>query len=188
MGIQSPDDSRVLHLAVHPSAWTGTPPSAPQPSQSRTTPMFTPSQSPQIVYPPMPTVPPPTPQPQSQPLSQQPATQLTYRSLVPPPAGTPLAYVVHLHNKAVHVLTNGRLPPNPPEIAQLTTSRLLAVSTLQSQGWFWPPQLDEEYPTYDGASAGVRYERVIIECVPLPFFVCLPADSLITETSLSCNS
>ncbi|KAK7695537.1 hypothetical protein QCA50_000173 [Cerrena zonata] len=160
----SPDDSRVLHLAVHPSAWTGTPPLAPQSSQSRTTPLMTPSQSPQIVYPPMPTVPPPTPQPR--PLSQQPATQLTYRSLVPPPAGTPLTYVVHLHNNAVHVLTTGRLPSNPPEPSQLTTSRMLAVSTLQSQGWFWPPQLDEEYPSYDGASTGVRYERVIIENQP----------------------
>lgn len=114
----------------------------------------------------MPTVPPPTPQPQSQPISQQPATQLTYRSLVPPPTGSPLTYIVHLHNKAVHVLTTGRLPPNPPDASQLSVSRILAVSTLQSQGWYWPPQLDEEYPTYDGASTGVRYERVVLECVP----------------------
>ncbi|CAL1701484.1 unnamed protein product [Somion occarium] len=151
----SPSDSRVLHLSVHPSAWSGSPPSTAL--QNQTPPPVTPTQTPQLIYPPTPTMPLPTPQS---------SAQLTYRSLVPPPAGSPLAHVVHLHNKAVHVLTHGKLPSNPPEPSQLAPQRSLAISTLHSQGWIWPPLLDEEYPPADDANTGVRYERVLLENQP----------------------
>ncbi|KAI0080648.1 hypothetical protein K474DRAFT_1657456 [Panus rudis PR-1116 ss-1] len=146
----SPDESRVLHLAVHPSAWDGAPPSSADGSQP------SPASS-QI----------PSPQPQYAPGSQRQYTsQFTYRSIVPPPTGMPLPFIVHVHNVAIHVLTHGELPSNSVNPGQLIAQRSFAMQVLQAHGWFWPSILDEAYPMSAETVPGVKYERVVIDNQP----------------------
>ncbi|KAH9951848.1 hypothetical protein B0H21DRAFT_874422 [Amylocystis lapponica] len=131
---KSPDDSRIIHLAVHPSAWTGSPPGStitPPDAQS-------PSRT---------SLPPHTTQP-----------PLVHRSQ-PSLYASPLTHVIVKHNIALGVLTTGPVAGNPPESESWRT---LAVDTLRSHGWAWPAILDEEYPLPGNYGEGVKYERVTL--------------------------
>ncbi|KAL4241415.1 Homocysteine-responsive endoplasmic reticulum-resident ubiquitin-like domain member 1 /2 [Abortiporus biennis] len=142
---KSPNESRVVHLAVHPSAWTSGMPSTSTPDQSSSTPAPTPLST-QRLQPSSSTVrPPPYPQPVA--------------------GGLPLPYIVAKHRAALQVLITGQLPQEPNS-SLLSSQRQYAVSVLNSYGWSWPRILDEDYPPADSSNPGLRYEQVMIDNYP----------------------
>lgn len=133
---QSPDDARIIHLAVHPSAWSSEPPNRSVPSTSSPYPSSTP----------------------------QPRPQQNGQYLSSPPAATPLPFILNKHNTALHVLKHGRLPVTTlADNAQEPALRQHALSVIQSYGWSWPSILDAEYPPDSDTNEGLKYERVVIE-------------------------
>ncbi|KAJ6629129.1 hypothetical protein B0H10DRAFT_25296 [Mycena sp. CBHHK59/15] len=138
---QSPNEPRIVHLAVHPSAWSATPPDIPQPPLVAPLPLPTPSPSP---LPPSPFI--------SQAFPPRPL-----QSGLPPPTH-PLAFVSMKHQHALNALQQVRSPP--PEI-DIAAARFFAIQTVERQGWSWPSILDEEFPPT--TTGGLKYERVAIE-------------------------
>jgi hypothetical protein len=142
---QSPDELRIVHLAVHPSAWSSTPPDIPQatPAASSATPLPRPmpQNPPEIPISPATNFPPPIPQP----------TQ-------------PLAFVLLKHQNALRALTHGAVG-QVINIPDLEASRSAAVQVVEAHGWSWPAILDEPFPA--ATAGGVMYERVTIKFVVL---------------------
>ncbi|KAI9001339.1 hypothetical protein BD414DRAFT_526548 [Trametes punicea] len=153
---KSPDDSRVVHLAVHPSAWTSSPPALPSISNA----------------------PSPAPQPTST-THRPPASQPRLSSYTVPPASThpgpapsPLppypsvAYIQYLHNLALCVLSRGAiaLPPQPP-LSELETWRSAAMDVYRNRSWAWPTVFDVPFPS-GSSEEGAVYEPVTIEGLP----------------------
>ncbi|KAF8897401.1 hypothetical protein BD779DRAFT_1490613 [Infundibulicybe gibba] len=130
---KSIDEPHIIHLAVHPSAWTSTPPEIPQ-------------VAPVPSIPPMPLEQPPTPRPyqnhQSFPAAQP----------------QPLSYIIYLHRNALLVLTGGKIEQSSEPMG---ISRARAVQIVERQGWSWPTILDDEFPP--AADGGLRYERVSLD-------------------------
>lgn len=148
MTIQSPDDSRVIHLAVHPSAWTSTPPTLPS----------APSSTPRL-----------------QPTPTQPRTSAGQATPAPlwslpssrgsntyPPAPA-ISFIRYAHSIALCLLCEAgiSLPPHP-STSDVETWRAAAEDFYRSRGWPWPAAFDEDSP--DGAlGVGAKYEYVTIE-------------------------
>ncbi|OSC98659.1 hypothetical protein PYCCODRAFT_1438996 [Trametes coccinea BRFM310] len=154
---KSPDDSRVVHLAVHPSAWTSAPPSLPSAPSA-------PSPAPQ-----------PTPTPSHRPTAsqaRQPSYPASYASGHPGPTSAPtssfppLAYIQYLHNFALCVLSGGAvaLPPQPPT-SELEAWRRAAMDVYRNRGWTWPAVFDKPFPS-GSPEEGAVYEAVTIEGLP----------------------
>ncbi|KAF7355196.1 NAD binding rossmann fold [Mycena sanguinolenta] len=133
---KSPNEPRIVHLAVHPSAWSSTPPDIPQPPPAAT---------------PAPT----TPSSLSSFLSSHP---------VPPSRGSifapanPLVYVLARHQQAFNALEQLRVSHLDSDTLAAKSS---AVQTVERHGWSWPSILDEEFPL--ATEGGVKYERVVLE-------------------------
>ncbi len=151
---QSPDDSRVIHLAVHPSAWTSAPPTLPaaptiatfasQPTATPTQPRASAGQSA-----PSPSWYPPLPQ-----LSNP------YLNASPIP---PIAYIHHLHNQALAIISAGAITsPSQPNSTDLEAWRSAAKDFYRVRGWPWPDIYDAPYPS-GTAEQGVVYEPVTLE-------------------------
>ena len=139
---KSPDDARIIHLSVHPSAWTGTPPATPQSHSGIATAS------------------------QAQPGSQSAGRRDARSQPVPQTAGTlPHPLIVLKHAEAIHILTHGCFPTPRPELSSVPQMRSLAITTLQAYGYSWPTIFDEEYPPASEATEGVKYEPVTIEYV-----------------------
>ncbi|EMD40612.1 hypothetical protein CERSUDRAFT_148805 [Gelatoporia subvermispora B] len=134
---KSPEDSRIVHLAVHPSAWTSTPLSVASPSTSTA---------------------PVTPNPPQ--TSQTPASRQHQLSAY---GSHPLSYIMFRHHGALHVLVHGSYPDSGASLRELEPWRSIAIEALRSWGWSWPAVFDEEYPPSDGRGGGVKYERTTID-------------------------
>ncbi|KAF9055090.1 hypothetical protein BDZ89DRAFT_975313 [Hymenopellis radicata] len=138
---KSPNEPRIVHLAVHPTAWTSSPPAlaapAPQPAQHR----------------------PATSRPSmTSPASIQEILASMGSQPPPPPAVDPLAFVLHRHNTAIQVLSQGAEPQaSPPP----SLSRLDAMAYVDSLGWSWPIILDDEFPP--STPGGVKYTQIVHE-------------------------
>ncbi|KAJ6539211.1 hypothetical protein B0H19DRAFT_1177720 [Mycena capillaripes] len=131
---QSPNEPHIVHLAVHPSAWSSTPPDIPQPP-----PVAAPS-----------------------PVSLPSLSPFLSPTFAPRPslfaATNPFAYVLARHQQALNALEQLRVAHL--ETDTLAT-RFSAVQALERHGWSWPSILDDEFPP--ATEGGVKYERVILE-------------------------
>ncbi|KIM90978.1 hypothetical protein PILCRDRAFT_157734 [Piloderma croceum F 1598] len=142
------EDSRIIHLAVNPAAWSSGPPELP--SSASTASAALPSYF-------------STPQP----------GQLMQPSAYPPrinnqPVGLggvqhhPMGYVVWKHQNAILALTSGRVLVNrtgDQTTFDLNTSRPWAIQVLEKNGYSWPGILDEPFP-------GVDDDGVALESLP----------------------
>ncbi|KAJ7904389.1 hypothetical protein B0H14DRAFT_2662615 [Mycena olivaceomarginata] len=131
---QSPNEPRIVHLAVHPSAWSSTPPDLPQP--------------------PLAAAPAPVPPP---PLSPFLTPTFSPRPSIFAPAN-PLAYVLSRHQQAFNALEQLRVSPLDSDSL---AARFSAVQAVERHGWSWPSILDDEFPP--ATEGGVKYERVVLE-------------------------
>ncbi|KAJ7499054.1 hypothetical protein FB451DRAFT_1548773 [Mycena latifolia] len=137
---QSPNEPRIVHLAVHPSAWSGTPPDIPQVPQ---VPLAAPS--------PLPPLPLPSPF-----LSQAFAPRPPPQSIFAP--ANPLSYVSARHQQALNALEQLRVSHLDSDTL---AARFSAIHAVERHGWSWPSILDDEFPP--STEGGVKYERVVIE-------------------------
>lgn len=140
---KTPSDPRIIHLAVHPSAWTSSPSDTAQP---------TPTLSGISQVSPVPQT---TAAPSTSSRTQQPSSR-----------SVSLPFIVQKHNAALHVLTHGQLPSPPADPAAAREARSYAAGALYAHGWSWPAVLDEEYPLATGSAGGVKYERTIVDNQP----------------------
>ncbi|TFK43384.1 hypothetical protein BDQ12DRAFT_674891 [Crucibulum laeve] len=143
---KSQDEPRIVHLAVHPSAWVTPPPVAPQhtpasPIHPRTMlPTNTSRPAPVPVY----------------------HTQHRRPPLAPPASTTPhpLAYIVFLHQNALLAL-EGRSMRTTAGVEGLQDLRSAAIQLVENNGWSWPTILDDSYP--EPTEGGLRYECVNVD-------------------------
>lgn len=155
----STNDSRIIHLAVNPAAWSSNPPELPSPAASGATAFpsyFSAPQPGQFMQ--------SAPQPTR--INTQPAG----------PAGVqhhPMGYIVWKHQNAILALTSGRVIVNRPgdlTTIGLETSRPWAVHVLEKNGYSWPGILEEPFPGIDDEGValeslpeGVKYQQVFID-------------------------
>jgi len=140
---QSPDQPRIIHLAVHPSAWSSAPPSLPTP-----------------ISPPNPTPLPPDSSFRTS--SIFPISQAIDDGLVSQ-TPHPLTYILNKHQAALSALTQGTLV-YPTSSVNLDMLRSMAIRAVEGHGWSWPAILDEKYPP--ATVGGLRYDSVVIKYVP----------------------
>lgn len=162
--VQSLDQPRVVHLAVHPSAWSSTPPDIPNLPNAQPIPSHPQSQNiPELQLPPVTNIPPPI-------------SQATH----------PLAFVLLKHQNALQALIHETVG-HTPGISDLGASRSLAVQAIELHGWTWPAILDEEFPA--ATEGGVKYERIIVKFVimyPMCFrYVLTVYNSVVKASCLS---
>ncbi|KAH7916311.1 hypothetical protein BJ138DRAFT_1140056 [Hygrophoropsis aurantiaca] len=135
---KSPEEQRIVHLAVHPSAWTAAPPTTVrEPTPTPTAPEI-----------PLPaTVPIPVASNASAPNSS-----LT---------GQTLPFIAFRHQNALRALLLEPLLPSP-SYTDLEAARCDAKKAVEQQGYVWPDLLDDDVPTYrPDAGQGVVYERTV---------------------------
>lgn len=172
----------VVHLSVHPSAWAGSPPSITAASVNPSLPATTATSTfPSPTHTghntgagtPAPIAPPSVQYSGPSPRNLQPGTNLLTPTALPAPTSVPglapvsvgyLNYVAYQHLGAVSVLRRGRLPEDSPP-SGLAESKNLAKQLLTLWGYRWPPVFDEEYPSTQDESAGIKYEPATIEWV-----------------------
>lgn len=138
---KSCDETRIVHLAVHPSAWSSTPldiPKVPQPQVQSTIPKSRPA----------PQSPPESP---SSPVMNSPPTisQVAHS----------LTFVLFKHQIALRALTPDAVS-HVIDVGDLSASRSLAVQAVESHGWTWPAILDEEFPA--ATAGGLKYDCVTL--------------------------
>ncbi|KAH9894417.1 hypothetical protein C8Q73DRAFT_731613 [Cubamyces lactineus] len=151
---KSPDDSRIVHLAVHPSAWTSTPPSLPSASEATSpAPQATPTAHRA-----------PAPQPRL-----SPSTLSSHRPSVASPLQSHFAaveYIRYLHNLALCTLSGGAVAlPAQPSASELEYWRSSAVDLYRSRSWTWPAVFDQPWPS-GSSEDGAVYEPVTLEGLP----------------------
>jgi hypothetical protein len=187
--MQTADETRVVHLSVHPSAWTSAPPNASAPSVTQ------PSTSTNLLVPPVIAAPHPlhSPAPLVTGYSDAayaydyfshararptPGTPLLYPSTpaipmpmpvasllpVPSPAFSPLTYVLFRHNNALLAIMQRPDVPELP-IEQMEGPRQIAIATVNRLGWHWPAVLDEPFPEETPGQMGATYERIVVKYV-----------------------
>ena len=168
---QSPEDIQVIHLAVHPSAWTSSPPRVLQ-----TEPSATLQSSPAALQGPPRRVPMPSP-PRMPPLS--------HASPTPLPS---LAYLHYLHSLSLSVLSGGSIElPTVPTVNELESWRASAQDLYRSRSWPWPAIYDEPFPS-GSPEPGAIYQAVTLEYVSPVFFLVSLAELPLTEASPICGS
>lgn len=134
---KSPDEPRIVHLAVHPTAWSSTPPEIQQP----------------------PTVVPVT-QPHYTLRPPQPRAHAPMHSAPVLPDSHPLGFVQHMHQNAILALTQNRTITHNNR-NELDAARVWAVHVVERIGWTWPAILNEEFPS--ATEGGLVYENVTVE-------------------------
>ncbi|KAG5643771.1 hypothetical protein DXG03_009650 [Asterophora parasitica] len=134
-----PDEPRIVHLAVHPSAWSSSPPEIPPPAQA---PPQAPTQAPLV---------------RTRLRDSMPGS--TSQTFSIPPALSTLAFVHSKHQAALAALS-GEVAPQTSGVDP-HVSRALAVHAVESHGWAWPAILDEEFPP--ATEGGLKYERVTLD-------------------------
>ncbi|KIL68166.1 hypothetical protein M378DRAFT_1063727 [Amanita muscaria Koide BX008] len=137
---KSPDEPRIVHLAVHPSSWSSAPPSIDPVSGSGTTPE------------PFSTMPP-----------QNVRTIFDRLNNVSSPEGNPVEFIQWKHDNALCALMHGGTNAWNRGLST-QASRSLAMSYVHSRGYEWPTILDEEFPA--PTAGGVKYECKTIDGLP----------------------
>ncbi|KZT72723.1 hypothetical protein DAEQUDRAFT_685893 [Daedalea quercina L-15889] len=148
------DEVHVLHLSVHPSAWTdGTPTLPSSSSQPAPTPLTVPLAM-------------PGPLPVSVPFSYPITPPVASPSMADPTmlAYTTLGYVYYKHASALSVFMNGTDRIEGANVGDTQRWRAVAIEMLGHHGWAWPALLDEEYP--QPTSGGLKYERTTVDGLP----------------------
>ncbi|KAG0705517.1 hypothetical protein DFH29DRAFT_988567 [Suillus ampliporus] len=130
------DEQRIVHLSVHPSAWSGAPPTS-----STTIPISSKGKSPSQ---------------QSDASSNTPSIPVETQSH--PYAHLPLdhQFIAYIHQVALSNLTRGLIehPQN-----SVIPSRTIALENLEQKGYVWPSVLDEPFPfSQPGDGPGLQYE------------------------------
>ncbi|KIY46601.1 hypothetical protein FISHEDRAFT_46938 [Fistulina hepatica ATCC 64428] len=163
---QSPSEPRVVHLAVHSSAWTSEPPnrkgSAANPSSTPLASAYSQaSSSSSSTYPQPPLAIPTTP-------SIRPPFVPMYHIRSPAPPAHPLAFVRFRHDQALSVLSeaNPTVPYGTQFLDEYTPVELrdAAAIFVNRAGYVWPSILDISFPLR--APGGIRYEYAAIEGQP----------------------
>jgi len=139
-------EPRVVHLAVHPSAWSSSPPDIPRVAVTTSTDGMT-----QLSSSPVP--------PRNQITARMEFTGVP-QSAAPRPT---LAFIVYKHQKALAVLSPIVIAHNELENSPATmqAARSTALNTLHMNGWSWPSILDQEFPA--PSEGGLVYENTVIE-------------------------
>ncbi|KAL0582008.1 hypothetical protein V5O48_000066 [Marasmius crinis-equi] len=145
---KSADEPRIIHLSVHPSAWTSKPPNSVEQEHATSSSIPTSSSS-RLPNPPMysrqTAVPTPTP-----------TTHLSSTSK------HPLAYVLHKHKRALSILMRDK-SNHDESPSDLDLLRANAVQFVESHGHQWPSILDEPFPSAISDFGGLVYEHEIID-------------------------
>ncbi|KAG6880307.1 hypothetical protein C0992_000084 [Termitomyces sp. T32_za158] len=134
------DERRIVHLAVHPSAWSSSPPEVP----TRLS----------------------TPPSRTEPLQNMPPPAATRRTrhttstafpIIQAPH--PLSYILYKHQSALSALSNDMITPIRP--IDQEACRSLAIQVVEGNGWMWPTIIDAEFPS--ATEGGLKYQRVTVE-------------------------
>lgn len=137
-----------MHLAVHPGAWTSTPPSSPRRSDAAL------PAEPAL---PESTVPLPTTTTGGPPQSTEPPLPLTLQL-----ASLPSEFVTHVHANALRILS-GQPALRWPGPSEVSHARRVARTVIKYAGLGWPPILEEDLPTEVEPEKGAQYTSVVIE-------------------------
>lgn len=158
---QTPDDSPVIHLAVHPSAWTTTPaePSS-SPSQYPSAPTGPPLQSSALQQPTRRGLSAPAYQPSWVTSLHNPSRSYHQPPMMPTP--TPLPYISMKHENALSALTTGRISASMAA-ADLELLKQQTKAALAHHGYSWPAIFDELWPPSRENEKGVTYQSTRIE-------------------------
>jgi Ubiquitin family len=151
---KSPQGLLTIHLAVHPSAWTTSPPDRQLPVPNIGSAPTHQTPSPPFRNPTLNTIP-------LTPYLAYPNTNAPSAPFIPPTHVHP--FIIYKHECAIAALTTNSsttIPTYSPDV--LETARRSAMSSLQSYGWSWPHVFDEPVPMVSQGD-GVKYERVVIE-------------------------
>ncbi|KAJ3991337.1 hypothetical protein F5050DRAFT_1581580 [Lentinula boryana] len=148
---------RIVHLSVHPSAWTGKPPSKElirdEKGKGKEIDL---GQTEKVIMDKLRVVAAPT----SESTTSQPAP-----TPAPTPSSTPVSpalpgYLLSKHRQALSVLTHEAFTPSD-------INRELAVEFVNAHGYIWPQILDEQFPNQNGNSEKeLRYQKDIIDGRP----------------------
>ncbi|KAF9520340.1 hypothetical protein BS47DRAFT_755366 [Hydnum rufescens UP504] len=136
---------RTVYLAVHPSAWTATPPSSPTRS-SLHLPSGPPSTAPPVVA--------------SAPPSNEPPLPLSVQL-----SSLPTEFITYIHANALRVLSGQSIVSwaGPSELAH---ARRVARTVIKYAGLGWAPALDEDLPVGADVGKGLQYTSVLIDNLP----------------------
>ncbi|KAK7470801.1 hypothetical protein VKT23_002219 [Stygiomarasmius scandens] len=131
----SADESRIVHLSVHPSAWSSDPPN------HNKEPLTT-VQAPAPIH----TIPT--------------ASRIPRSAPIPPSQSASLpAYILAKHRNALSVLMQ---QPGIQDVSnQSTEARTAAVQFVERRGYVWPTILDEQYPPPE--AGGLKYDITVID-------------------------
>ncbi|KAF9651222.1 hypothetical protein BDM02DRAFT_3091734 [Thelephora ganbajun] len=131
----SPQHSRTLHLAVHPSAWTTGPPKK-RPAPLESVPALTPTV---IAHPPFPST--------------------SYHTPIYPQYSHRQPYILAIHEWALAVLSANSQAEVPLfHLNDTDAHKQAAQLELQYRGWAWPEVFDKPIPPF---TPGLKYERVM---------------------------
>ncbi|KAH7924044.1 hypothetical protein BV22DRAFT_1113041 [Leucogyrophana mollusca] len=138
---KSPEEQRIVHLAVHPSAWTAAPPTVDIPAITPL-PVYREFKRPE-----------PAPAPAPAPRTDDPAP-------APSQTGQTFPFIAFRHQNALLALTHDT-PLAPSSPAALDAARLATQKAVEQQGYVWPDVLDDDFPVYrPEAGQGLAYERI----------------------------
>ncbi|KAG1753887.1 uncharacterized protein EDB91DRAFT_1343243 [Suillus paluster] len=135
------DEQRIVHLSVHPSAWSGAPPTSNSSATSSTIPISDKGKSPSTQCDAPSNTPSAPPGTQSHPFTHLPLDH---------------QFIAYVHQVALSKLTRGLIehPQN-----SVIPFRTIALENLEKKGYVWPSVLDEPYPFFQpGDGPGLQYE------------------------------
>lgn len=133
------DEQRIVHLSVHPSGWSGAPPSSS--ATTTTHPISDKGKSPLLQRDVPSNTPAAPPRVQSHPFAHLPLDH---------------QFIAYIHQAALSKLTRGLV--EHPQYSVIP-SRTVALESLEKKGYIWPSVLDEPYPfSQHGDGSGLQYE------------------------------
>lgn len=145
--VQPHTEPRVVHLAVHPAAWTTTPP----PSPRRTATGLPAVSSASISIAPIAAGPP----------SNEPPLPLTLQL-----SSLPTEFITHIHANALRILSGQTAMPWPGP-NDVSHARRVTRTVIKYAGLGWPPILEEDLTFDIEPGKGLQYTSVVVECVTL---------------------
>lgn len=138
----------MCHLAVHPSAWRGEPPSFPTSRPSVDSSYINVS----------------VPRNDSQTSSSSPVPQPLYMPSYPQ---TTYPYIQYMHTNALRILARQPRIPWPVEYGDMDTARAATRRGIEAAHRGWPSFLNSDFPPSapEDGTRGVRYRYTCIESV-----------------------
>ncbi|KAF8332692.1 uncharacterized protein EI90DRAFT_3288897 [Cantharellus anzutake] len=141
-------NTRTIHLAVHPSAWTATPPPSPKRPSA-----VLPGTSSSVVFP---SVASPAPAPPS----TEPPLPLSLQL-----SSLPTEFITHMHANALRILS-GQPAISWPGPSELAHARRVTRTVIKYAGLGWASALEQDLPTDIVPTAGLQYTTVIVDNLP----------------------